>query len=121
MAPAGSVVPPVTDASATATPVGNGGDPDVCAAAMKAAHAANDDVPDSNSAPAGTPPEAGDVDAAPAPAPELTPEERSDEALVKWKRAYEEFCNEMTDADLKNARVYFMEQRWRRRKQKQAA
>lgn len=87
---------------------------------MKAAHAANDFASDPNSAP----PEAGDVDqteAAEAEAPELTPEERSDEALVKWKRACEEFCNDMTEADLKNARVYFMEQRWRRRKQKLAA
>ena len=51
---------------------------------------------------------------------EFTPEEKSDRALVKWKRACEDYCNEMTEADLKNARVYFMEQRWRR-KQKRAA
>jgi hypothetical protein len=51
---------------------------------------------------------------------ELTTEEKSDDALVKWKKACEDYCNEMTEADLKNARVYFMEQRWRR-KQKRAA
>ncbi len=52
---------------------------------------------------------------------ELTREEKSDDALVKFKQACEQYCNEMIEADLKNARVYFNEQRWRRRDKKKAA
>lgn len=37
--------------------------------------------------------------------------------LVQAKRACEEFCNEKMEAYLKNARVYFIEQRWRQKKQ----
>ena len=58
---------------------------------------------------------------APEPKHELTPEEKSDDALAAFKVACDTQCPLMTEADLKQARVYFMEQRWKPRGSMKAA
>jgi len=61
----------------------------------------------------------------PAPAPEpkheLTPEQKSADALAAFKAACNTECPLMTEADLKQARVYLMEQRWKPRGPMKAA
>lgn len=47
---------------------------------------------------------------------ELTPKQRSCAALEEWMRACEIFCNQMTEADLKEAHAYFTARRWRQKK-----
>ena len=60
---------------------------------------------------------------APAPEPkhELRPEQKSDDALAAFKAACNTQCPLMTEADLKQARVYVMEQRWKPRGSVKAA
>jgi len=60
---------------------------------------------------------------APAPEPkhELTPEQKSDDALAAFKAACDTQCPWMTKADLKQARIYLMEQRWKPRGSMKAA
>jgi hypothetical protein len=49
------------------------------------------------------------------PKHELTAEEKSDDALSAFTKACNDLCPLMSETDLKQARVYFMEQRWRPR------
>ena len=58
---------------------------------------------------------------APEPKHELTPEQKSDDALAAFKAAYSTQCPSMTETDLKQARVYFIEQRWKPRGSMKAA
>jgi hypothetical protein len=58
---------------------------------------------------------------APEPKHEQTPEQKSDDALAAFKAACNTQCPLMTEADLKQARVYFMEQRWKPRGSMKAA
>lgn len=46
---------------------------------------------------------------------ELTPEQKSDDALAAFKAMCDTQCPLMTEADLKQARIYLMEQRWKPR------
>lgn len=96
---------------------GNGGDPEASAAAMKAAHAASEhdgaSADQGGTVAASTPSEAAkaagsDVDQneAAAAAPELTPEERSDDALKAVKESCWSHCPKMLAGDLQRFRVF---------------
>jgi hypothetical protein len=87
-------------------PAGNDVDTDASSAAMKAAHNTADDAP----AEAGAPVKV-----------ELTPEERSDDALTAFKQACQMHLPIMTEADRRQARVYFTENKWMPRQKREVA
>jgi hypothetical protein len=57
----------------------------------------------------------------PEPPRELTAEEKSHDALTAFKKACETYLPLVSDADLKKARIYFMEGKWKPRPIRKAA
>ena len=105
--------PPVAD-TATRAVTGNGDDP---AASAEARKAENVKLAGETVAEPGIP----EPTAEPVAPRQLTAEELSDDALTGFKNACNKHCPIMSEADLKQARVYFMEAKWKPRPDRKAA